>query len=139
MIDKQAIADAIGKEAVECVQAVQYSGGEFRALIRPCVYLFLRNGKPLYVGVSQHGISRPAALYHNHRTARDAADEVLLLFFGSAYSAKDAEQRLIEALKPPFNGTTSSCVVLRDDSGRFLECIKHAGGGEGEPHKAAVA
>ncbi|MGA7640064.1 MAG: hypothetical protein WA785_20095 [Candidatus Acidiferrales bacterium] len=44
-----------------------YTIEEMKALVRPCVYAFLRNGKVMYIGKSCNGILRPLSPKHHVR------------------------------------------------------------------------
>lgn len=95
----------------------QFKGNDFRDLCKPGVYIFMKNGKPLYVGMSDALIHRAAA--KNHRQAvrsRAECDKVLLYPCLSIAAAKQLETLLISRLHPPSN-ENSKRTLLRKSLG----------------------
>lgn len=43
---------------------VRFAGEELKRLLRPCVYVFVKNDLALYVGVSRNGLNRPFRVDH---------------------------------------------------------------------------
>lgn len=82
---------------------VSFAPDHFDQWIRPCVYLFLRYGEPLYIGSSVNGMMRFACPNHHQRHVRQQSDEVLVLWFASAAEAKEMEKHLIADFTPKFN------------------------------------
>jgi excinuclease UvrABC nuclease subunit len=81
-----------------------FTNAELRALTRPCVYLFMKAGVPLYIGSSANGLVRVANRTHHKLDVRLAANEVRVLWFRTARQARCAERELIKSLNPAFNG-----------------------------------
>lgn len=82
----------------------QFTGDDFRLLCRPCVYLFMLNGLPLYIGMSGIGIVRSAARNHHHADlARKECDQVLIYPCLSVDAAYSLEKLLIHVLSPKYN------------------------------------
>jgi excinuclease UvrABC nuclease subunit len=77
---------------------------ELQNMLRPCVYIFLRGGVPLYVGSSANGLNRINHNGHHRRHVREMADEVRVVWCKRAHHARMLERRLIKKLEPEFNG-----------------------------------
>lgn len=82
----------------------RFTGEDFRSLLNPCVYLFMLNGLPLYIGVSKHGITRASdQRHHMHFKARLECDEVLIYQCNSSSDALELETIMIRHLHPKYN------------------------------------
>ena len=82
----------------------EFTGDAFRLFCGPIVYLFLRDGKPLYIGMSSAGLSRPGGRVHHKAAARDQADQVKTWSCRTVRDARKLEAILIHQLKPSMNG-----------------------------------
>jgi hypothetical protein len=95
---------------------IRFQGDDFRSLCGPQVYVFMRSGEPLYVGMSSNGIERPASVRHKQAAkARAECDEVLIYPCKSVNAAIKAETILISLLKPTYNKNklrTRACQLL---------------------------
>lgn len=81
-----------------------FKGDDFRMLCKPCVYMFMKNGLPIYVGMSRNGISRPASRAHAQAEhARSECDEVKIYPCVSEDAARNLEEMLIAKTQPPHN------------------------------------
>lgn len=76
----------------------------FERLAQPCVYMFMREGKPVYIGKSKQGIFRAGSPHHQRAPERATADEIKVFWFKKAWQASDMERRLIQQHNPPLNG-----------------------------------
>lgn len=74
-----------------------------RRISRPCVYLFMKDGEPLYIGSSANGLLRFADPSHHRKEVRSDADEIRVLWFKKTWHDRSAEERLIKKLRPRFN------------------------------------
>jgi excinuclease UvrABC nuclease subunit len=92
----------------------RFNGEDFRMLLKPCVYLFMKDGSPLYIGMSKNGIARPAGANHRQFAAREECDEVLIYPCNSERDAKYLEELLICKTKPKYNRNkfTSFAAIL---------------------------
>jgi excinuclease UvrABC nuclease subunit len=77
---------------------------QLRALTRPCVYTFVKDGKPLYIGSSAVGLTRVASPTHHKRDIREHADEIVLEWCDNPWQARAFEEQRIKEHRPPFNG-----------------------------------
>lgn len=75
-----------------------------RELLRPCVYQFMKEGKPLYIGSSAQGLVRVLHPNHHRRAVRKMADEIRVEWFVTEAEARTAEKKLVSELRPPLNG-----------------------------------
>jgi hypothetical protein len=83
---------------------IMFSGDEVPGLNRPCVYMFVREGKALYVGKSSRGLSRVFTGRHDQaRESRLLCTELYVWFCETAKLAAEAENFLIYTLEPRFN------------------------------------
>lgn len=81
-----------------------FSSDEIRNWAKPCVYVFISLTRgPLYVGTSQHGITRPFSPNHQIPGVKEVADKLIFLAFDTFGEASMAEELLIAALVPMFN------------------------------------
>jgi excinuclease UvrABC nuclease subunit len=72
----------------------------------PLVYIFRdRQGKPLYIGSSYHGIDRPLGRVHHRSDVRESCHEIEFICCSSEADANTLERRLIYELKPKYNRT----------------------------------
>jgi hypothetical protein len=89
-------------------------------MISPCVYVFKKNGNPLYVGSTKVGLQRP--LFTNHGSwSRRIADEVCIQFFKSEKDARKFEQILIHRWTPIFNFVSPAFLVPAFVRKRMIE------------------
>jgi hypothetical protein len=100
--------------AVAAAEPQTFTHADLKAITRPCVYIFMKSGVPLYIGSSTDGVLRFASSTHHKKVLRKAADDIRVLWFKKAWEAKDAEEELIKSLKPPFNGWRARRVVIDD-------------------------
>lgn len=73
-------------------------------MVRPCVYLFLKDGVPLYIGSSANGLVRFACPNHHRRGIREVADDIQVIWCSTTEHARELEQHLIRKLHPKTNG-----------------------------------
>lgn len=78
-------------------------GSDFRDLCRPGVYVFMRRGKPLYIGMAKRMLGRIGSLHRQAESAIEECDEVLLYPCVSVKAAVELEIILIGKLKPTYN------------------------------------
>ena len=98
----------------------RFTGDAFRELCGPMVYLFSKNGKALYVGMSGNGLSRAACRRHAQADrARMECDEVMTWSCKDKASAKRLEEYLIHKLRPIFNQNKRTTYIER-----LLGCSK---------------
>lgn len=80
----------------------QFTGDDFRSLREPGVYIFMREGKALYVGKATRLLGRIGARHHQAE-AIYLCDQVLLYPCKSDSAALRLEELLITKLRPRFN------------------------------------
>jgi hypothetical protein len=97
------IADDI--EALVIKDAGQsFSGEDFRSLLRPCVYMFMRENVPIYIGMSGNGLERVAGRsHHKALNARQECDEVRIYPCVSVDAAYKLERILVGRTQPRYN------------------------------------
>ena len=96
----------------------EFQGADFRMFTYPCVYVFLRDLEPLYVGSSVNGLGRPAQPNHKQALeARKQCNRVLVYFCKFESEAREAERLLISNLRPIFNKQLRNAVI-RERLGR---------------------
>jgi excinuclease UvrABC nuclease subunit len=81
-----------------------FNGDDFRALRKPCVYLLMKDGMPIYIGMSRHGMQRIAQ--HSHKQAGQAieeCDEVKVYPCIAVWAAYRLEKILISKTQPKYN------------------------------------
>ena len=81
----------------------RFTGEDFRSLCKPTVYMFLRNGEPLYVGYSRQGLGRALNTHKQADKARQECDEVLTWPCRDVISAQQVERILIAHCRPVYN------------------------------------
>ena len=79
-----------------------FTGDDFRMLLKPIVYMFMKAGLPLYVGMSRRGITRPSGAHHVAK-AREECDEVKIFPCINEGAAYRLEQILISRTNPLYN------------------------------------
>ena len=81
-----------------------FKGDDFRKLCLPCVYMFMENGLPIYIGMSSSGISRPSQSAHRQWClARKECDEVRIYPCKSVDAAVKLERILLCRTQPKHN------------------------------------
>lgn len=81
-----------------------FAGDDFRMLNKPCVYMFLQQCLPIYIGMSGNGIARPAQVsHHRGETARAECDEVRIYPCLDVRKAIKLESILIAQCQPKYN------------------------------------
>ncbi len=65
------------------------------------VYIFLKQRKPIYIGMSSRGILR--TLDHRNKKILESFDQVWIYRANDLQAAKDAERILIATLNPKYN------------------------------------
>lgn len=91
------------------------------AMRRYCIYFWVRNGKPLYIGKSGQGVNRPCSRSHHVINSYEMFREgdTLLVFECDNEEQMDArEKKMIKKFNPPFN-------VIYANEGRgevLMEC-----------------
>jgi len=98
-------------------QGFSFKGADALALLRPCVYLWLRNQEVFYIGMSKGGAARPFS--PRHKTLKiESDDEVWIWPLTSIEQAEETERVLIEAFSPVFNkGRSFGRHLLKDRLG----------------------
>lgn len=82
----------------------EFKGSDVRQWLQPCVYVFLRDGRALYVGYSSTGIARALAKRHlSGWKAREECDQLKVWTCRNAKDAKELEDILIGRLQPLYN------------------------------------
>lgn len=69
----------------------------------PLVYLFWRNGQPIYIGASRNGLVRPLSPAHHKGFTRKQSDRFQFVCCDTEREALLLEQQLIQLWKPRFN------------------------------------
>jgi len=83
---------------------ISFGGDFFRALARnPIVYVFLKDNRAIYVGMSRRGIGRPLSKGHKRNEVRRTCDDVRVFMCKDVKAAKELEEFLIRKLKPVEN------------------------------------
>ena len=82
---------------------VRFDACTFCMLSGPLVYVFTKNGAALYVGYSANGVGRAASPTHQHKRAREEADEVFIWPTADTATAMELEATLIFTLRPLYN------------------------------------
>ena len=72
------------------------------ALMRPCVYMFMRGKEVRYIGYGKHGFLRFGLHRHEQRIAAEA-DTTKVFWFKRDSSARTAEILAIGCVRPPLN------------------------------------
>jgi len=103
-------------------QGARFDGHHFRQWCGPLVYMFLLDGKPLYIGMSADGITRPASANHNAMEARNRCNEVLLWPTRTPEDAGHLEALLIHLLYPRHNKRRPELCEL----GRLMGLAPHS-------------
>jgi len=81
-----------------------FVGDDFRMLCKPCVYMFMEKGIPIYIGMSGNGLTRP--LQRGHRQwyrARKECDELRIYPCKSIEAARQLERILLCRTQPRYN------------------------------------
>jgi excinuclease UvrABC nuclease subunit len=81
-----------------------FKGDDFRMLCKPCVYMFMQDRIPIYIGVSRTGLGR--AMHYAHRQAklaRTECDEVRVFPCLTGRKAFRLETMLIAKCQPKYN------------------------------------
>lgn len=99
--EEKTLRDVFDSCIVPCAGA-RFHGDQFRLLCGPCVYIFVANGEPLYIGVSSLGVSRPAG-HHHAEIARQEADEVLIWPCKTEILAHALESLLLSRIDTKYN------------------------------------
>lgn len=73
---------------------------------KPCVYFFIKDREPLYIGSSSNGIFRVSSPTHHKSYVRAMADEIRIVWFATTEDARQAEREFIKKFNPRFNGRT---------------------------------
>lgn len=82
----------------------EFHGDDVRKFNKPCVYVYLRELEPLYVGMSRKGLQRVFASNHSQAAlAREQCTKLLVYFCETEDRAMECEGLLISALKPRYN------------------------------------
>src|SRR5882724_13546494 len=69
----------IGEIAKEA-QGQSFSNDYFQSMSRPCVYMFLKDNHPLYIGSSIQGLWRFGVPTHHRAAIRNECDETYVLW-----------------------------------------------------------
>jgi excinuclease UvrABC nuclease subunit len=77
------------------VKVTNFTQEDLAALTRPCVYLFVKAGRVLYVGSSKNGIVRFGSGDHHKRFIRAQCDKIRVLWQDSEAEARRVEGQMI--------------------------------------------
>jgi len=89
-----------------------FKGDDFRMLCRPCVYVFLKDELPIYVGMSGYGMQRAAQHKHPQaEIARAECDEVRVFPCRSRNAAIKLETLLIGKTQPKYNERQKTATI----------------------------
>lgn len=94
-------------------QGFEFTGFDAKRLIGPLVYVLFRGERPLYVGMSAVGASRPLNPLHPVISQVEETDRLMIWPMPSAAEALHLEGLLISRLKPEFNRTRHTYESLR--------------------------
>ncbi len=100
-IIKDILIDTVNKTVSG--KGISFKGEDFRQLSMPCVYIFLRDSKALYIGMSGNGIGRPTGRHNQAVIAKKMCDEVIIYPTNSVEDANKLEDVLIGILRPEYN------------------------------------
>lgn len=81
----------------------QFKGNDFRDLRKSGVYLFMLEGKPLYIGTGRMLLGRASGKHKQAEEAIAQCDTVLLYPCLSWFIAQQLETLLINKLQPKYN------------------------------------
>ena len=91
----------IFKKICELEDGFSFSRNELNNLLSPCIYIYLKNRKPIYVGCSQHGTSRALAS-HVTEEIQEEADKLIIYPVSNCVELEN-EEILISHFKPKYN------------------------------------
>lgn len=91
------------RRQVQEAEHQSFTPSALQLIRRPCVYIFWKDDKPLYIGKSQNGALRFADPGHHRAAVRDMADKIGVLWFKNTADAERIEKHLIKELSPPYN------------------------------------
>lgn len=100
--------NALLEQLVVADSGISFDASTFRQLTGPIVYAFIRDGVPVYIGMSRHGIGRPSAPMHHKMGSRRGKgavqyDSVFIWSCPDRDAAVTLERLLIERLRPAHN------------------------------------
>jgi hypothetical protein len=84
---------------------LEFVGADVLNMLGPIVYLFSREGRPLYVGMSRRGLSRPFTHLHSALRKITETDRLQIWPVATPRAAVELEQHLIHHLMPVWNIT----------------------------------
>ena len=64
-------------------------------VLRPCVYLFVKGTKPVYIGSSAHGFARFGSPEHHRSHLRQQCNRVVVVWVDTLREARELENVLI--------------------------------------------
>jgi hypothetical protein len=109
------IDDIVLRELCQLIipqSGTKFNGDDFRQLCGPQVYLFMKDNKPLYIGMTGDGLARCGSRGHKQATvARDECDEVMIYPCISRQHAERLETLLIWHLQPAYNKRKKSAYI----------------------------
>lgn len=82
---------------------ISFEARAFEKLCGPIVYLFMKRGQPLYIGMSKRGLARPGSHLHHRAETISVSDEVMVWGCPTEQAARELESLLIGALNPLLN------------------------------------
>ena len=82
--------------------AQEFKGNDFRDLLKPGVYVFLRHEQPIYIGSSKSLLRRVASNHHKPLAIEECI-KLLLYPCVSESAARELENLLIQAFQPQYN------------------------------------
>lgn len=88
---------------IEDSRGISFAGSDAKSLIGPLVYVLFRGERPIYVGMSTAGASRPLNPAHPVISQVQDTDRLLMWPVKTAKEALHLEALLISRLKPDLN------------------------------------
>ncbi len=92
-------------------KSVKWNVEQFHRAIGPIVYIWWKSGesRPLYIGMSKHGLNRALDIDHHCAAARKTATNLEFICCESVADASSFEIELIRVLNPIFNKQHYRC------------------------------
>ncbi len=75
---------------------------DYNRMRRPILYMWEREGKPLYIGISVNGVARPFG-FHHVLSRMKPTDNLYVWSFSTEFALKTVEAELIREFAPELN------------------------------------